>query len=205
MSNQAKASFFIGILFLILTIINSLTEVNITPSFQRAELLAGISSIFLILVAFLWTDTNRENVNHKFFNSKQGFILDKDISQRAVDELAWGSQLLLTATPAATLLVYWDERILLRRGILGKGDFNPASTCFDVRNKSRLLSLPNTKFFPAREEFDSILEELPSIIIYPLIDRGWLIIGGQTERCFSTADEKWIIGWSNKLTDILIN
>jgi len=205
MSNQAKACFFIGIFFLILTIINSLTDANITPSLQRAELLAGISSIILILVAFLWTDTKQENINSKFSNIKQGFILDKDLSQRAIDELAWGSQLLLTATPAATLLVYWDERILLRRGILGKGDFSPASTCFDVRNKSRLLSLSNTKFFPAREEFDSILEELPSIIIYPLIDRGWLIIGGQTERCFSTADEKWIIGWSNKLTDILIN
>ena len=205
MSNQAKACFFIGIFFLILTIINSLTDANITPSLQRAELLAGISSIILILVAFLWTDTKQENINSKFSNIKQGFILDKDLSQRAIDELAWGSQLLLTATPAATLLVYWDERILLRRGILGKGDFSPASTCFDVRNKSRLLSLSNTKFFPAREEFDSILEELPSIIIYPLIDRGWLIIGGQTERCFSTSDEKWIIGWSNKLTDILIN
>ena len=33
-------------------------------------------------------------------------------------------------------------------------------------------SLVNTELFPGREEFDCVLEELPSVIIYPLSNKG---------------------------------
>ena len=205
MTNQAKASLFIGLLFLILTIINSLLEIHITPSFQRAELLAGITSTLLMLFAFISTGAKPKLPSSKLSKENLGLEIHHDLKDVERFELAWGTQLLLTATPAATILVYWDDKTLIRRGILGRGDFLPASTCFDVRNRQKLLSLPNTKFFPAKSEFDSILENLPSVIIYPLLDRGWVIIGGNTERCFSISDEKWIKGWSDRLTGVLVD
>ena len=68
---------------------------------------------------------------------------------------------------------------------------------------NKLISLVNTKLFPGSSEFDSVLENLPSIIIYPLDQRGLVIVGGCSERCFSKSDEKWIVGWSKKIVELM--
>ena len=61
----------------------------------------------------------------------------------------------------------------------------------------------NTKYYPGADEFNHVLENLPSIIVSPIGDRGVLIIGGWRSRCFTKADEKWIVGWSEKIQVIL--
>jgi len=206
MSSKAIICLSIGVSFLILTVVNSFTEEFITPSYQRAELLAGITSTCLMLVAFLWTEpAHKKKISKYKKNMPEGLVIADEISETVRNELGWGSQLLLTATPAVTLLVYWDRQVLIRRGILGCGNFIPGSTCLEVTKSEKLLSLPNTKFFPAKTEFDSILEGLPSLIVSPLEKRGWLVLGGNTEKCFSISDEKWIKGWSERLTSVLLN
>ena len=205
MSIQAKTSLIVGITFLLLTITNAVLETNVTPSLQRAELLSAIASVCLILVAFLWSGDNPKKKNPIFIDKKQGIYIDEKVTEFLRNELAWGSQMLLTATPAATLLIYWDNKTLIKRGIISASEFKPGDTCYAAQKKVKLLSLANTKFFPGRYEFDSILEDIPSLIIYPLVDRGWLIIGGSSERCFSISDEKWIKGWSDRLIPLLIN
>ena len=203
MSSSAKSFLYIGILILLLTILNSLIAPEVNPSLQRAEILAAIASVSLMLVAFLWTEVSPIKKTDKKLKGSQGLIINENLTQEIRDELGWGSQLLLTATPAATILVYWDNNILLHRGILGPGNFTPESTCLEAQNKQKLVYLANTSLYPNTSEFDPILEELPSILIYPLFNRGWVILGGNTIRCFSKSDEKWLKGWSDRLYEIL--
>ncbi len=199
----ARTSLVVGILFLCLTILNTLIAEQIDPSLLRAEVLSAISSVCLMLVAFLWTEATPRKFNNQIVLDEQGLYIDEAISDEIRNELGWGSYQFLTATAAATILIYWDERILLQRGVIGKGEFKPGKTCMDVQNKKKLLSLGNTKLFPARIEFDTIVEDLPSIIIYPLEKRGWVILGGCSEKCFTKSDERWVVGWSNRLESIL--
>ena len=204
MTTQSKVTLFIGILFLLLTTLNTVLSAEINPSFQRAEILAGISSVIIMLLAFLSDRKKLQVSQNKFANSQQGLFLSEHLTGTTRYELAWGSQLLLTATPAATILIYWDDEVLLRRGLIRDTKFTPGITCLNAQNQQKLISLGHSKFYPNRLEFDSILENLPAIIIYPLINRGWLILGGSTENCFSKSDQKWIIGWSARLTEELI-
>ena len=52
-------------------------------------------------------------------------------------------------------------------------------------------------------EFDSVLDNLPAIIVYPISNKGLTIVGGWSKRSFTNSDEKWISGWSDKLYDLL--
>ena len=106
---------------------------------------------------------------------------------------------MLTATPAAVILVYWDKRVILQRGIVGDGQFVPGQICQQANSRGDLISLVNTSLFPGRVEFDPIINNLPAVMIYPLASCGWVILGGWSERCFSRSDELWLIGWSKRL------
>ncbi len=203
MSSVARSYLIIGIIFLSFSVMNSLSTVTVTPSLQRAEILSSLSSVCLILAAFLTSEFKTKKPSNIIKQGKQGFYMIKNLDEALANELEWGSNLLLTATAAGTILIYWNGVVILRRGILGEGNFTPGETCMAVKKKGKLTSLVNTKLFPALKEFDPILEGLPSIMVYPLKEKGFLIVGGCSERCFSKSDEKWVVGWSDKIYKLL--
>ena len=136
-------------------------------------------------------------------NGKEGFELCNELSEDQRNELAWGSKQILTATAASTILIYWDNRVILRRGIISNNKFTPGEICNRAIDQKRLISLVNTELFPGREEFDDVLTDLPAVIVYPLSNRGLTIVGGWSKRSFTNSDEKWISGWSDKLYVLL--
>ena len=71
--------------------------------------------------------------------------------------------------------------------------------------KNQLVHIKNAIRFPGRSEFDCINENIPSVMIYPLRLKGVVILGGSSERCFNSKDEKWFIGWTEKLYNHLTN
>lgn len=186
-----------------MAVFNALTVELVTPSFQRAEVLAGLAAVGLMLVAALWTQASPATPSKKLLEGDQKFDLAEGLSELIRAELAWGSHLLLTATPAAVILVYWDKRVILQRGIVGDGQFVPGQICQQANSRGDLISLVNTSLFPGRVEFDPIINNLPAVMIYPLASCGWVILGGWSERCFSRSDELWLIGWSKRLKNQL--
>ena len=71
-----------------------------------------------------------------------------------------------------------------------------------VYTKNKYISLVSTKFYPGKQEFDNIVKNLPSVIVFPIGNKGWIIIGGWSERCFTKSDELWIDGWAKKLLSL---
>ena len=192
-----------GSFLLIFSIINIATANQINPTLVRAETISGIASIALITIGYLWTEINPKQPNKAKLIGKQGFELFSDLSEDERNELAWGSQQILTATAASTILIYWDNRVILRRGMISNKIFKPGEICNRAIIQKRLISLVNTELFPGREEFDTVLEGLPAVIVYPLSNKGLTIVGGWSKRSFTNSDEKWISGWSDKLFDRL--
>ena len=192
-----------GTFLLILSIINIFTSNQIYPTLIRAETISGIASIALITIGYLWTEINPKQPTKVILKGNEGFELCKELSDDQKNELAWGSQQILTATAASTILIYWDNRVILRRGLISNEKFKPGEICNRAIDQKRLISLVNTELFPGRDEFDGVLNDLPAVIVYPLSNRGLTIVGGWSKRSFTISDEKWISGWSDKLFVLL--
>ncbi len=199
--NIAKYILVTSIILLILTCFNAYKTDVIYQAFARAEVIAGISSTILMLVGFLWTEVNPKSPNTKKVHGQEGFEIIEDLPITLSEELAWGSKLILTATPASSVLVYWKDRPLLRRGILGDKKFVPGEICNRASNTGKFISLVKTSLYPGKDEVYNFVDNIPAVIISPIGSNGWLLVGGWNERCFTTSDEKWISGWSEKLNN----
>ena len=192
-----------GFFLLLLSIINISTTTEVDPSLVRAETISGVASILLITIGYLWTDIKPKEPTKALLKGNEAFELCLDLNEDKKYELAWGSQQILTATAASTILIYWDNKVILRRGLISNTSFKPGDICNRALEQQRLISLVNTELFPGREEFDCVLTGLPAVIVYPISDRGLTIVGGWSKRSFTSSDEKWIAGWSDKLFDLL--
>ena len=192
-----------GSFLLIISIINIATATEINPTLVRAETVSGIASIVLITIGYLWTEIKPIEPTKAILKGKEGFELCLELSDKQKYELAWGSQQILTATAASTILIFWDNKVILRRGLISDKTFEPGEICKRAIDQQRLIALVNTELFPGREEFDCVLDGLPAVIVYPLSNKGLTIVGGWSKRSFTNSDEKWISGWSDKLFDLL--
>tara|TARA_B100001113_G_C20966486_1_gene559798 strand:+ start:65 stop:682 length:618 start_codon:yes stop_codon:yes gene_type:complete len=192
-----------GSFLLFLSIINIATASDFYPSLVRGETISGLASIALITIGYLWKDIKPKEQTRVNLKGKQGLEINVDLSEEIKYELAWGSNQILTATAASTILIFWDNQVILRRGLITNKTFVPGEICKRAIEQKRLISLVNTELFPGREEFDCVLEGLPSVIVYPISTRGLTIVGGWSKRSFTNSDERWISGWSDKLFDLL--
>ena len=192
-----------GFFLLILSIINIGTTHHVNPTLARAETISGIASIALITIGYLWNEIKPKEPTRVKLDGKEGFELCSKLTDVQKNELAWGSQQILTATAASTILIYWDNKVILRRGLISEKIFEPGEICKRSIDQKRLISLVNTELFPGRDEFDGVLNNLPAVIVYPLENRGLTIVGGWSKRSFTNSDEKWISGWSDKIYVLL--
>lgn len=203
MPTPARVVLFSGLLVLVLAVTNASTADQITPDLQRAEVLAGLAAVGLMLVAVLWTRANPRSADQVDLQGEQGLVMDEQNSTELREELGWGSHMLLTATPAATVLVYLRGHFILRRGLIRAAAFEPADICNRVMERETTISLVNTELFPGRTEFDSVLQNLPAVVICPLGKNGVVVVGGWSKRCFSQSDERWLEGWTERLKTLL--
>ncbi|MCB4394953.1 cofactor assembly of complex C subunit B [Synechococcus sp. HB1133] len=203
MPAPARAVLICALLLLGLTVTNAGLAVTVTPDLQRAEVLAGMASVALMLVAVLWTRANPKSAEKVSLTGEQGLVLSEQLNDLQKQELAWGSHMLLTATPAASVLVVWRQQVVLRRGLISQDPFQPGAITKRAMDREQTISLVNTTLFPGRAEFDGMLQSLPAILVCPMGQQGVVILGGWSPRCFSRSDERWLEGWAQRLRTTL--
>ena len=201
MPPAARAVLGIGLSGLMLSVLNQATAPALDPPLERAAVLASILAVVLMLVGFLWTRVEPAAAGRADLQGREGLELNQGLPEPLARELAWGSQMLLTATPAAVVLVCWRGTTLLRRGLLGEDRFVPGPTCQRSHERQQVISLVDLSLYPGRGEFDSLLTGLPAVVIQPLGKDGLLLLGGWAPRSFSRADLLWTDGWARRLTD----
>ena len=154
-------------------------------------------------MAVLWTRANPRTAEARELSGEQGLFLSLKLPADQREELGWGSHMFLTATPAATVMVFWKGEVLLRRGLIRREDFVPGPICQRAIDRQKTVALVNTLLFPGRAEFDPVLEDLPALLVCPIGREGVVIIGGWSQRCFSRSDERWLEGWCQRLRTTL--
>lgn len=189
-----------GAVGLVLTVINQLSADHVDPSLQRAGVVASILSVVLMLVGLLWSRITPVVAERAELAGREGLELAAGLPEPLRRELGWGSSLLLTATPAASLLLLWDQSVVLRRGLLADTKFSPGPICGRCLQNGKAISLVDLSLYPGRAEFDGLLPGLPAVVVQPIGSRGLLLLGGWSVRCFSRSDLTWLEGWAQRLT-----
>ena len=205
MEFNGKSLIITGTVLFIFQIANFFSVELITPELERAQVLAAISSLIIILVGFLFKQFEPLAGEKADLKGENKFYFDKNIPNEIIDELAWGSETILTSTAAATVLIHNDGRNILKRGITSSNQFMPGETCSRSINNMMLISLANTKFYPGKDEFFNFCPDVPSILIVPINSKAFILVGGWSAKCFTRSDERWINNWSKKINSIFTN
>ena len=204
MGFNGKSLILIGTLLFIFQIVNFFSIETISPELERAQVLAAIGSLIIILIGFLFEQFKPLAGEKVDLKGENKFIFAKNMPEQVIDELAWGSEAILTSTAAAAILIHNDGINLLRRGITSSNEFKPGETCLRSIKDMKLISLANTKFYPGRDEFFNFCAEIPSILVVPINSKAFILIGGWSTKCFTKSDEKWIDNWSKKINNIFL-
>jgi hypothetical protein len=192
--------FFVGGLGGFLLLVNRLLTAQITDSQARSDALGVIEGAVLILVGLLWQQIQGRTPDTVDLIGETGLELDESLSESAKTELAWASHLLLTNTVTRSLLVYYDGKTILRRGVLGKNpQVKPGAILERVLAKGKPVYLVNLSLYPGKLEFDYLPENTQGVICQPIGQQGVLILGANAPRSYTKKDEQWIEGIADKL------
>ena len=187
-----------------LLLINRLLTVSLTDSQARSDALGIIEGAVLLLVGVLWQQIQPRSPDTVTLIGESGFELASELPDRVKTELAWASHLLLTNTVTRSLVVYYDGKTLLRRGVLGKKEtVTPGAIVQRVFKNQKPVYLVNLNLYPGKVEFDYLPENTQGIICQPIGDKGVLILGANAPRSYTKQDENWIAGIGDKLAETL--
>lgn len=193
-----------GVLGSFLLILNRLFTPDLTASQSRSDVLGVILCGVLVLSGLLWQQYSPKSPETVELIGEQGLEFATDLPENARNELAWASQLLLTNTVTRSVVVWYGDRTILRRGVLGKTDkVTPGAILERVLKTQKPVYLVTLKLYPGKIEFDYLPENTQGVICQPLGDRGVLILGANAPRSYTKQDEAWIQGIAEKLGDTL--
>ena len=190
----------VGGLGAVLLLINRLLTPELTQSQSRGDVLGVILSAVLILTGLIWQRVQPRSPETVELIGEEGFILAPDLPIPVKTELAWASHLLLTNTVTRSLIVYYQDKVLLRRGILSpKSEVTPGIILKRVLETQKAVYLVALKVYPGKIEFDYLPENTQGVICQPIGNQGVLILGANAPRSYTKQDEKWIAGIADKL------
>ena len=204
MKLNSKNLIILGSILFLLQLINFVSISQISPEIERAQVLAAISSIIIILIGLLFQTISPISGEKVDLKGENGFVYDPTIPKILLNELAWGSEAILTSTAAATILINNKGKNILKRGMITESNFVPKDICLRCLEENKLISLVNTRFYPGSEEFDDFCKDIPSVLVIPVNKECFILVGGWSARCFTKSDEKWLINWSKKLIKLFM-
>jgi Cofactor assembly of complex C subunit B, CCB2/CCB4 len=195
---------FVGSIAGTLLMLNRVLTPELTDSQARSDAVGVILTAVLILTGLLWQQVQPRQPDSIILEGTEGFELLPTLPDILKTELAWASHLVLTNTVTRSIVIYYQGRVLLRRGILApKAEVTPGAILDRVLTTQKAIYLVDTKVYPGRIEFDYLPANTQGIICQPLGDRGVAILGANAPRSYTKQDEAWIEGIADKLANSL--
>ncbi len=199
-----KLPIIVGSLGAFLLLINRLFTDELTLSQSRSDVLAVILASILILTGLLWQQIQPVPPDTVNLIGEEKFELAEDLPENIKIELAWMSHLLLTNTVTRSLVIFYEGKVLLKRGILGKNpEVKLGAIAQRVLEKEKPVYLVDVKVYPGRIEFDYLPENIQGIICQNIGNKGVMILGANAPRSYTIQDENWIAGMAQKLANSL--
>jgi len=188
-----------------LLMINRFFTPNLLASQTRSDAIGVILSALLILTGLLWQQIQPRSPDTVKLIGESRFEILPELSEIGKTELAWASNLLLTNTVTKTIIIWYQGKILLKRGILpSRSEVQPGAIVKRVLEKQKPIYLVDLKVYPGRIEFDYLPENTQGIICQPIGKNGVMILAANVPRSYTQQDENWISGIADKLTDTFL-
>ena len=92
MGFNGKSLILIGTILFIFQIANFLSIETISPELERAQVIAAIASLIIILIGFLFKQFEPLASEKADLKGENKFLFDKTIPDEVIDELEWGSE-----------------------------------------------------------------------------------------------------------------
>lgn len=189
-----------GILGGFLLMVNRLTTVTVLDSQARSDALGVILCAALLLTSVLMGQINPNPPESVVLEGKEVFDLASDLPSSLQTELAWASHLLLTNTVTKSIIVYYQGKTLLRRGIFSDIDTVKVGNIVKrVMETQKPVYLVDLKHYPGKIEFDYFPSNIQGLICHPLNQEGVLMVATNIPRSYTKQDENWIQGISEKI------
>jgi hypothetical protein len=191
----------VGLIASTLLVVNRILTPNLVPSQSRSDALGIILSAVLILTGLLWQNVQAKPPEVVTLEGESGFELADDLSESVRAELAWASLLLLNNTATKAIVIYYQGKVILRRGVLGKNaQLTPGPIVKRVLETQKAVYLVALKLYPGRIEFDYLPENTQGVICQPIDAEGVLVLGANAPRSYTQQDEAWIAAIAEKLS-----
>lgn len=192
--------FVVGGLASTLLLVNRVLTDSLTPAQARSDVVGIIVCAVLILTGLIWQRVQPRSPDSVELVGTEVFELDRTLPEPLQIELAWASHLLLTNTVTRSLIVWYDGKILLRRGILPEQAIvKPGVILQRVLEKQKPIYLVALAVYPGKIEFDYLPENTQGVICQPIGEKGALILGANAPRSYTRQDEQWISAIADKL------
>jgi Cofactor assembly of complex C subunit B, CCB2/CCB4 len=188
-----------------LLFINRLMTADLTNSQSRSDALGVILSALLILTGLLWRRVQPRLPESVELIGDRGFELEPTLPEAAKVELAWASHSLLTNTVTKSVVVWYDGKMLLRRGVLSPAsELTPGPIVKRVLESEKPIYLVALNLYPGRVEFPYLPENTQGVICQPLGKKGVLVLGANAPRSYTQQDEAWVAAIADKLSATLV-
>jgi len=190
----------VGIVSGLALMLNRITTPVLTTNQSRSDALGIIESALLILVSLLWQQVQSKTPESVVLIGEEGLEIEETLPEPVKAELAWASHTLLTNSATKVVVIWYDGKVLLRRGILSPIQFSqPGSIAQRVLKTQKPTYLVKLALYPGKFEFDYLPENTQGVIVQPLGDRGVMVLGANAPRSYTKQDEKWVEALAAKL------
>jgi hypothetical protein len=179
---------------------NRLTTPQLLDSQARSDALGIILCAVLLLISLLVRQIQPNPPEAVALEGEDEFSLDANLTDLIKTELAWASHVLLTNTVTTSLIVFYQGKVLLKRGIFGREkDIIPGKIVERVIQTQKPVYLVDLKHYPGKIEFAYFPENIQGLICHPLGNKGFMILATNIPRSYTKQDEKWIEGIAEKI------
>jgi len=190
----------VGIVSGLALMLNRITTPVLTTNQSRSDALGIIESALLILVSLLWQQVQSKTPESVILIGEEGLEIEETLPEPIKAELAWASHALLTNSATKVVVIWYEGKVLLRRGILSPIQFSqPGSIAQRVLKTQKPTYLVKLALYPGKFEFDYLPENTQGVIVQPLGDQGVMVLGANAPRSYTKQDEKWVEAIAAKL------
>jgi hypothetical protein len=187
-----------------LLVLNRVLTPELTNPQARSDVLGVILSALLILSGLIWQRVQPRLPDSVTLIGPEGLELAPDLPEALQVELAWASHTLLTNTVSRSVVVWYQGKTLLRRGVLGPvAEVEPGPILQRVLDKQKPIYLVDLKLYPGRLEFNYLPENSQGVICQPIGSDGVLILAANAPRSYTQQDENWVAAIADKLANSL--
>lgn len=182
-----------------------------SSSQSRADLLALGLAVTNILTGLVWLSIRPKSISKVDPEGVECHWISHTLSDSAVSELDWFWQSLSAVTCCRSLVIIYEDSCICQIGVAAESSKGGEAETVDaikliqgtlyrgIMKSGAQSYLANLSLYPGKSELPFLPPNTQAVILQPLGDKGIAVIGGDTIRGFSTADQAWISLIGDKL------